>query len=98
MSIKSSTVSTYEKMVIKTSEGYLGSVWEEWDSDIQNFDFTDNPKAAYPFYDKDDVPKYLGCYQNVKINNVEEAAEYLRGEIKKVIITTTVEWEEQECQ
>jgi hypothetical protein len=96
MSIKGSTTDTYEKLVIKTPEGYLRDVWEEWDSDEQNFDFTDNPRFAYTFHDKDDVPKYLGCYQNVNINNMEEAAEYLRGEIKKVVITTTVGWKEEE--
>lgn len=80
------------KTVIYTPRGYLRDVWEEWD-EVENFDFTDDPMQAYNFRNNEDVPKYLGVYGNVRINNIQDACKYLDGHVCEVDITVTTEFE-----
>lgn len=88
---------TKNLIVLKTEEGYLADVWEEYgDDDGENYSFTDNPLQALTFFSENDVaPKYLWDKENKQsLETVMDACRYLKGKLALIEVKTTVEWRE----
>lgn len=82
--------------ILKTPKGYLRDVWEEWEEDVINYDFTDDPRRAMKFYgSKDSAPKYMWDFKKKKsIDTLKETCEYLDGKLVTIELTITAEWKE----
>lgn len=84
--------------VMKCAEGYLDSVEEDFDTDI-NYTFTDRLEEAMTFYKYQlnatdfGAPKYLWDPKKKKsVTTVREMCEMFDGEMVEVLETTT--WQE----
>lgn len=73
---------TYTITVLRTPEGFLEDVWEEWEDAI-NYSFTDDPLRAWKFKDmSSSTPKYLWDEINEKsIDTISEACKYFNGDL-----------------
>jgi len=78
------------KRVLLTDKGYLRDVWEDYND--PNHDFTNDPLEAWDFTDRNKSPKYLGYYDDVLINTLEDACKYLKGRLVYIDIVMTTEW------
>lgn len=80
-----------------TAKGFFKDSWEDWHNDI-NFSFTDDPRCAYNFIDKDlsePVPQYMwNLDTDEELENVGEMCSYLNGSLILVEIKSVMVWEE----
>lgn len=98
-STKTEIKTTETKLLLKTKDGYLYTVWENWDDD-ENYNFTSNPVEAYDFTPFDEtkphsqIPQYLGHLSDDPIDTLEQACAFVGGKMAYVTIDVVTTWTE----